>query len=56
MKMSDSRCVVERSPLLGEHTDEVLKKELGYSDDEIAEIKLSGAVTPAEKPAKAEAA
>jgi formyl-CoA transferase len=56
VKMSDSPCVVERSPLLGEHTDEVLKKELGYSDDEIAEIKLSGAVTPPEKPAKAEAA
>ena len=47
--------MVERSPLLGEHTDEVLKKELGYSAKEIAEIKLSGAVTPPEKPAKAAA-
>jgi formyl-CoA transferase len=56
VKMSDSPCEVKRSPLLGEHTDEVLKKELGYSDKEIAEIKLSGAVTPPEKPAKAEAA
>ena len=56
VKMSDSPCEVKRSPLLGEHTDEVLKKELGYSEKEIAEIKTSGAVTPPEKPAKAEAA
>jgi formyl-CoA transferase len=56
VKMSDSITEVERSPLLGEHTDEVLKKELGYSDKEIAEIKASGAITPPEKGAKAEAA
>jgi formyl-CoA transferase len=56
VKMSDSPCEVKRSPLLGEHTDEVLKKELGYSAKEIVEIKASGAVTPPEKPAKAEAA
>ena len=56
VKMSDSACEVKRSPLLGEHTDEVLKKELGYSDKEIAEIRMSGAITPPEKPAKAEAA
>ncbi len=47
---------MKRSPLLGEHTDEVLKKELGYSDKEISEIRMSGAITPPEKPAKAEAA
>jgi len=56
VKMSDSPCEVMRSPLLGEHTDQVLKKELGYTDKEIAEIKMSGAITPPEKPAKAEAA
>jgi formyl-CoA transferase len=56
VKMSDSPTNVKRSPLLGEHTDEVLKKELGYSEKEIAEIRLSGAITPPEKPAKAEAA
>lgn len=56
VKMSDSPCEVKRSPLLGEHTDEVLKKELGYSDKEIAEIRMSGAITPPEKPAKAAAA
>jgi formyl-CoA transferase len=56
IKLSDSPCVVERSPLLGEHTDEILGKVLGYSASEVAEIKGSGAITPAEKGARAEAA
>jgi formyl-CoA transferase len=56
VKMSDSITEVQRSPLLGEHTDEVLTKELGYSAQEIAEIKASGAVTAPEKGARAEAA
>ncbi|MGH6769366.1 MAG: formyl-CoA transferase [Xanthobacteraceae bacterium] len=56
VKMSDSITEVKRSPLLGEHTDEILAKELGYSAREISEIKASGAITPPEKPAKAEAA
>ena len=56
VKMSDSITEVKRSPLLGEHTEEILGKVLGYSAKEIAEIKASGAITPPEKPAKAEAA
>ncbi|MGI9383804.1 MAG: formyl-CoA transferase [Methyloligellaceae bacterium] len=44
IKMSDSPSDVERSPLLGEHTDEVLSGVLGLSDAEIAEAKASGAV------------
>jgi formyl-CoA transferase len=56
VKMSDSITEVKRSPLLGEHTDEVLGKELGYSANEIAEIKASGAITAPEKGARAEAA
>jgi formyl-CoA transferase len=56
VKMSDSITEVKRSPLLGEHTEEILAKELGYSAKEIAEIKASGAITPPEKPAAAEAA
>jgi formyl-CoA transferase len=56
IKLSDSPCEVERSPLLGEHTEEILAKELGYSAAEVAEIKGSGAVTPQEKGARAEAA
>jgi formyl-CoA transferase len=56
VKLSDSPADVRRSPLLGEHTEEILRKVLGYSAKEMAEIKLSGAITPPEKAAKAEAA
>ncbi|TMJ82532.1 MAG: formyl-CoA transferase [Alphaproteobacteria bacterium] len=56
IKMSDSITEVQRSPLLGEHTDEILRKELGYGQKEIAEIKTSGAITAPEKGARAEAA
>src|SRR3954453_13063929 len=56
IKLSDSPCEVMRSPLLGEHTEEILTKVLGYSAAEIAEIKTSGAVTPPEKKAPAAAA
>src|SRR5689334_16082328 len=56
VKMSDSITEVKRSPLLGEHTEEILTKVLGYSAKDYAEIKASGAITPPEKPAKAEAA
>jgi formyl-CoA transferase len=56
IKLSDSPADVRRSPLLGEHTDEILRKVLGYSDKDVAEIKVSGAITAPEKPAKAEAA
>ena len=44
VKLSDSPVSVERSPLLGEHTDEILSEVLGYHAEEIAEIKSSGAV------------
>jgi len=44
IKLSDSEVEVTRSPLLGEHTDEILADVLGYSAEEIAEIKESGAV------------
>jgi formyl-CoA transferase len=53
IKLSDSPTVVTRSPLLGEHTDEILKDVLGYNDNQVAEIHNSGAVTP---PRKVEAA
>jgi formyl-CoA transferase len=38
IKMSDSPTEVTRSPLLGEHTDEVLK-ELGLAADDISELR-----------------
>jgi formyl-CoA transferase len=37
IKLSDSPTEVKRSPLLGEHTDEIMK-ELGYSDAEIQSL------------------
>ncbi|MFZ0116379.1 MAG: formyl-CoA transferase [Xanthobacteraceae bacterium] len=55
IKMSDSICEVTRAPLLGEHTEEILGKVLGYSANEIADIKVSGAITATEK-SRAEAA
>jgi formyl-CoA transferase len=56
VKMSDSVTEVKRSPLLGEHTDEILRKELGYTEQDIAEIQASGAITAPEKGTRAEAA
>jgi formyl-CoA transferase len=35
--------VIKRSPLLGEHTDEVLKDVLGYGGDDIEKLKAAGA-------------
>jgi len=43
IKLSDSISEVKRAPLLGEHTDEILGKMLGFSDKEVVEIKSSGA-------------
>ena len=44
VKLSDSEVSVTRSPLLGEHTEEILRQVLGCSDHEVASIKKSGAV------------
>ncbi len=40
---------MRRAPLLGEHTEEILTGVLGYSAEEYAAIKGSGAITPSEK-------
>jgi len=49
VKMSDSITEVKRAPLIGEHTEEILTEVLGYSAEEYAAIKSSGAITPPEK-------
>jgi formyl-CoA transferase len=43
IKLSDSPARIERSPLLGEHTDEVLKEVLGYDETKIASLRQAGA-------------
>ena len=54
IKLSDSITEVTRSPLLGEHTDEILSKVLKFTSREIAEIKASGATGEAPKAQAAE--
>ena len=44
IKLSDSDVEVVRSPLLGEHTQEVLTDVLGYSGDDLKRVVDSGAV------------
>jgi formyl-CoA transferase len=43
IKLSDSPTDVKRSPLLGEHTDEVMA-ELGYSSEQISALRAAGAI------------
>ena len=43
IKLSASPAVIKRSPLLGEHTDEVLKEVLGYDAGQIEKLKTAGA-------------
>jgi formyl-CoA transferase len=43
IKLSDSPAKLERSPLLGEHTDEVLKQVLGYDESKVAALRTAGA-------------
>lgn len=51
IKMSDSPVEVTRSPLLGEHTEEILLQVLGYSADEVQALKDAGATEPVKKAA-----
>ncbi|MCP4767058.1 MAG: formyl-CoA transferase [Gammaproteobacteria bacterium] len=44
VKLSDNDVVVVRSPLLGEHSEEILNQVLGYSAAEIASLKEAGVV------------
>ena len=44
IKLSDSPADVKSSPLLGEHTDEILSQVLGLSDDEVEAAWASGAL------------
>jgi formyl-CoA transferase len=43
IKLSASPAKIQRSPLLGEHTDEILKDVLGWNDTQIAAKRDAGA-------------
>ncbi|MFN9122885.1 MAG: CoA transferase, partial [bacterium] len=51
IKLSASPAKIERSPTLGEHTDEVLTAVLGYDAQKVDALKTAGAFTaPPKKP------
>jgi formyl-CoA transferase len=52
IKLSDSRADVTRSPLLGEHTEEILRDVLKFDERKVADFMGSGALTPAAKAAE----
>jgi len=43
IKLSESPAKIERSPTLGEHTDEILQEVLGYEKEQIAKLRSAGA-------------
>ena len=51
IKLSASPAKIERSPLLGEHTDEVLKDVLGYDEAKVTALKSAGAFSAPPKKA-----
>jgi len=51
IKLSASPARIERSPTLGEHTDQVLKEVLGYEDSKISSLRQAGAFSAPPKKA-----
>jgi formyl-CoA transferase len=43
IKLSESPAVIQRSPTLGEHTDEILTEVLGYDAAKVSQLKGAGA-------------
>ncbi len=46
VKLSDNEVMVERAPLLGEHTDKILTDVLGFDAERVAHLTASGATGP----------
>ncbi len=44
VKLSDSPAEVRRAPLLGEHTEEILREVVGFNEEEIISAREAGAV------------
>ncbi len=55
IKLSASPAKIKRSPLLGEHTDEILKEVLGWNDSQIEAARQAGAFSLPPKPTGAKA-
>jgi formyl-CoA transferase len=51
IKLSASPATIKRSPLLGEHTDEILREVLGYGEEQIGKLKSAGAFSAPPKKA-----
>ncbi len=43
-RMSESQVPIEAAPLLSEHTDETLRKELGLTEDQIQDLRQNGII------------
>lgn len=44
LKLSDSPVDIVSSPMLGEHTEEILTQTLGYSAEDVERVRKAGAV------------
>jgi formyl-CoA transferase len=51
IKLSESPAKIERSPTLGEHTDEILREVLNYDQTKINSLKSAGALSAPPKKA-----
>jgi formyl-CoA transferase len=51
IKLSASPAKIERSPTLGEHTEEILKEVLKYDESKIKSLKQAGAFSAPPKKA-----
>jgi formyl-CoA transferase len=51
IKLSESPAVIKRSPLLGEHNEEILREVLGYDQNKITSMKSAGAFSAPPKKA-----
>ena len=51
IKLSDSPTEVIRSPLLGEHSEEILRGVLGFDDETLEQVRSSGAIGEARREA-----
>jgi len=51
IKLSASPAEIRRSPLLGEHTDEILREVLGYDEAKVSGLKAAGAFSAPPKKA-----